>query len=110
MEFLQLPGTITVTSSSTVSMVSTSGPPRAFRVFDFAYATTTAAIGSARLYTTLADGNTSLASIVTSVPVATVNNTLLFAHSAVGWRFPTGCFVELAGGASVSMNYMVEFR
>jgi hypothetical protein len=101
MAFLQQFGTITISTSSLVDIQSSAGVPVGMRVFDFAYAKTTGTIGSAILCNVTASG-------VTSTPILTLTNTELYKHSAVGWRFPNGAYCVLAGGATVSLNYMLE--
>ena len=101
--FLQNVGYATFSTSGPFTTVSTNNLPTAIRVFDFAYAVTGAAASSARLWNLNAAGNTT-----GTLPVVTLNNSVPYIHTDVGYRFPTGIYVWVSA-VTVSVNYIEEF-
>ena len=108
-QYLNMPGTVTIKSSSALASQTSSGQPVGIRIFDAAYGTTTAASASNRFHPLLIDGTTLSASAGTSMPIFILNNTEIFVHSSVGYRFPYGVWVECLGAAtSCTINYVRE--
>ena len=104
MDFLQQVGTATFSSSGLLTIPTSY--PCAVRVFDFAYGVTGAASSSARLWNVETGGTTNGAN---SAVALTLNNSVSYLHSDVGYRFPNGVYCWVTA-MTATVNYITEVR
>ena len=100
--FLNQVGIITISSDSLIANQTSSGVPIGIRIFDICMAATGSTVASARFFNVFANGSTD------EYPRLVVTDALSFLTSMAGWRFPNGCYCNLSGACTVTVNYSLE--